>query len=108
MPKLPTPEPSLLGNRVFINENVYVPKLGYRGREPFDISVTCPHCSKVGIFAPVHGTMDAGYTREFALDGPLGGHMGAQASQFIMGVRICPNSSCQGCVAIVAEVRNNV
>jgi len=108
MSRIPAAEPGLLGDRLFTDDNIYRPRLGYRSREPFPVSITCPHCAKIGIFTHVHGTMDAQYARQFRYTGSLGQHMDIQNAQFAIGLRFCPNAECDGGVCIVAEIKNGV
>lgn len=95
---------TLLGEKVFINSNVYQPSGNYIAAKAFRISLKYPHCCKEGIFDPIDNVQDAIFPRTYKYDGPLNDALQSGAEMFAIGVRSCPNAKCRGAVTIVAEI----
>lgn len=57
------------------------------------VSITCPHCRKIGSFASAHGASGATFRKK----------VGNTVTDLTAVVRICPNMACRGLVFVVSQ-----
>ncbi|MEH2513782.1 hypothetical protein V1291_005136 [Nitrobacteraceae bacterium AZCC 1564] len=67
------------------------------------VNLTCPHCGRMGSFSPVNNVNDAGYARTYSSVNTTDNRTinSNQAASYSLGVRTCPNTQCNGLVAVI-------